>query len=127
MRREDRADALGVLYAYDSTGAEELDLSEVSARAARFAVGVVEHLEQIDDLIGSVSTSWRVARMPVVDRNILRLATFELLFTDLSKAVVINEAVELAKTYSTAKSGAFINGVLDTIALQPRDSTTPAP
>ncbi len=118
MKHEDRAEALGVLYAYDSTGSQELDLSDVSARAGRFASGVVEHLDEIDQLLGSVSTSWRVARMPVVDRNILRLATYELLFTDLSKAVVINEAVELAKTYSTANSGAFINGVLDTIAAQ---------
>lgn len=126
MRETDRADALGVLYAHDSTGADELDTTDVSPRAAHLASGVVEHIDQIDDLIGAVSTSWRIERMAVVDRNILRLATFELLFTDLSKAVVINEAVELAKTYSTAGSGAFINGVLDTVASQTRDSTKPA-
>ncbi len=125
MRETDRADALGVLYAHDSTGADEIDTSDVSARAAHLASGVIEHLDQIDELIGSVSTSWRIERMAVVDRNILRLATFELLFTELSKAVVINEAVELAKTYSTAGSGAFINGVLDAAASKARDSTGP--
>lgn len=123
MRETDRADALGVLYAHDSTGSADIDTSDVSRRAAHLASGTVEHLGQIDELIGSVSTSWRIERMAVVDRNILRLATFELLFTDLSKAVVINEAVELAKKFSTAGSGAFINGVLDAVALRARDST----
>jgi len=125
VRETDRADALGVLYAHDVTGTGDIDTSDVSARAAHLASGVIEHLDRIDELIASVSASWRIERMAVVDRNILRLATWELLFTDLSKAVVINEAVELAKAYSTAGSGAFINGVLDTVASHARDSTAP--
>ena len=63
--------------------------------------------------------------MPSVDRNILRIAAYELMFTDLSHAIVIDEAVNLAKEYSTAGSGRFVNGVLDTLATAVRGSVTP--
>lgn len=116
MIETDRAAALGALYAADSTGSSEPDTNELSKRAAHLATGTLQHRDAIDQVIASTSDSWRLERMAVVDRNILRLACFELMYTDLSHAVIINEAVDLAKEYSTASSGRFINGVLDAIA-----------
>ena len=73
------------------------------------------HKEELDRAISDVSSSWRIERMPAVDRALLRLAAYELLHTATPKGVVISEAVSLAKEYSTARSGAFINGVLSAI------------
>jgi N utilization substance protein B len=79
--------------------------------------GVRNNLEQIDALLGSVSEHWSVARMAVVDRNVLRLAVYELWFEhDIPPKVVIDEALELSKRYSNQASVAFVNGVLDRIA-----------
>jgi N utilization substance protein B len=76
---------------------------------------------RIDGLLSSAAVGWEIARMPVVDRTILRLATWELLARpDVPVAVVIDEAVELAKQYSTEQSGGFVNGVLSTIATEVR-------
>lgn len=77
--------------------------------------GVAEHRTQIDALIGSYARRWQVARMPVVDRNVLRLATFELMHEPTSAAVVINEAINLAKSLSTDDSGRYVNGVLESV------------
>jgi N utilization substance protein B len=78
--------------------------------------GVVSHKESIDRNIQSVSEHWRLARMPVVDRNILRMAVFELLYEeDVAPAIVINEAIEIAKKFSGEQAAMFINGVLDTL------------
>lgn len=116
---EAREQALGALYAADSRGHDEVDFTKVNRRAGALAEGTWEHREHIDGAITEASTKWRIERMPVVDRNILRLAVYELRYTDLSKAIVISEAVELAKKFSTAKSGSFINGVLSAVAEQP--------
>lgn len=87
------------------------DLREFSCRLVQ---GVREHLQEIDELLLRVAENWRVERMTLVDRNILRLAAYELLFCpDIPHRVSMNEAIELAKRFSTAESGAFINGVLD--------------
>ena len=76
--------------------------------------GALEHLPTIDLAIQSASENWNLERMPVIDRCILRAATYELLYLlDISPAIAINEAVELAKTYSTDDSPAFVNAVLD--------------
>jgi len=76
--------------------------------------GVVAHLADIDAKITAAAENWRLARMPTVDRNILRLGAFELLFMqDTTAAVAFDEAIELARRYGTADSSAFINGVLD--------------
>jgi N utilization substance protein B len=76
---------------------------------------------RIDELVAAAAVGWEIDRMPVVDRTILRLATWELLARpDVPVAVVIDEAVELAKQYSTEQSGGFVNGVLGTIAAQVR-------
>jgi N utilization substance protein B len=80
--------------------------------------GVAAHQEELDALIARYSEHWRLERMALVDRNLLRLATFELLYRDdIPAKVVINEAVELAKRYGTEESGAFVNGLLDRIRL----------
>jgi len=78
--------------------------------------GTLAHLESIDATIQSVAENWRLDRMASVDRNILRYATYELMYQkDIPPAVAINEAIEIAKTYSTIESASFINGILDKI------------
>ena len=89
---------------------------EEVAFARRLAEGVQKGRPTIDALIENSSTNWRVPRMPLVDRNILRLATFELMHCDdIPGAVSINEAVELAKRFGGSDSRAFINGIIDRI------------
>ncbi|MGI9529569.1 MAG: transcription antitermination factor NusB [Acidimicrobiia bacterium] len=122
-KQEARAQALGALYGADVLSLEGIDASGLSARASALATGTWDHREAIDTALDAASTHWRIERMPAVDRNILRLATYELTYTDLSKAIVISEAVELAKQYSTSKSGAFVNGVLSAIADGESEST----
>jgi transcription antitermination protein NusB len=90
---------------------EVMDLAETLVR------GVATHRRQVDDAIEGVSQNWRLDRMPKVDRNILRLAAYELLHRrDVPVKVVINEAIELGKKFGSESSGAFINGLLDKIA-----------
>ena len=113
---EAREQALGALYAADSRGIEDIDFTKISKRAALLAEGTWENKEQIDAAISASSSKWRIERMPVVDRNILRLGVYELQNSDLSMSIIISEAVELAKKFSTAKSGSFINGVLSAVA-----------
>jgi len=92
-------------------GGEALEFAE------RLVRGVTTHHAEIDELLASCSTNWRVSRMAMVDRNILRLATFELLYVgEVPPRVTLNEAIEIAKRYGTADSGAFINGILDRVA-----------
>ena len=122
-RRGARKIALDVLYEHDVSGASA---SEILGRydpepAHEFAGvlvrGVVAHRAELDQLIASYAEDWTIERMPVIDRNLLRLGTFELLYLDdVPAAVTINEAVELAKTFSTEDSGRFVNGILGRIA-----------
>ena len=78
--------------------------------------GIIEHQDTIDSVIQSLSEHWRISRMVLVDRNILRIAVFELLFEEgVAPAVVINEAIEIAKKFSSDQSAAFINGILDAL------------
>jgi N utilization substance protein B len=80
--------------------------------------GVAAHLEELDAQIARHSEHWRLERMAAVDRNLLRLATYELLYQQqIPPKVVINEAVELAKLYGSEDSGGFVNGILDRIRL----------
>ena len=82
----------------------------------RIVLGVIEHRQKIDQLIEQYSENWRLDRMNLVDRNILRMATFELLyFEDIPPKVTLNEAIDLGKRYGTEDSGSFINGILDRI------------
>ncbi|HCH63846.1 MAG TPA: transcription antitermination factor NusB [Deltaproteobacteria bacterium] len=85
--------------------------------AGKLVSGVKLRQSEIDGLIEAASTNWRLVRMPVVDRNLLRMATYELLVChDVPASVAINEAVELAKRYGEKESRAFVNGILDRIA-----------
>jgi N utilization substance protein B len=82
----------------------------------KLAVGAISHLDEIDALIKRRAENWRIQRMAVVDRNLLRLAIYEFLFeSDTPKTVVINEALEIARRFSTFEATQFINGILDAI------------
>ncbi len=129
MKKRTRARelALQFLYQIDQCGfqmLEELDAfleaedSDAGARnhARRIVQGYADHAEQIDDEIRSVAKNWELSRMAMVDRNVLRVGTWELVHCDeVPPKVAINEAIELGKRYSTQNSGAFINGILDKI------------
>lgn len=115
-RDEPRDLALEALYQAEITG-DSSDFDDLTGRVGFLVNGVREHKEELDNEIESASEHWSVARMPVVDRSILRLGLFELRHSrDTPAAVVVSEAVRLAKTYSTERSGAFVNGVLATLA-----------
>jgi len=90
---------------------------ELQSFAEMIVRGVMGKRDEIDEVIAQSSTNWKVARMAIVDRNILRMATFELKHLhDIPPKVTLNEAIEIAKRYGTEDSGAFINGILDRIA-----------
>ena len=117
---EAREQALGALYAADQGGGDP-DLSGLSARAAALAGTVWTERASLDAALDAASTRWRVERMPPIDRNVLRIALWELRHRlETPVAVVISEAVELAKQFSTEKSGAFVNGVLSRLAKEER-------
>ena len=97
------------------------DSEEIKKFADDLILGTIDNLEEIDSLIQKVAEKWKLLRMATVDRNILRAATYELLFrNDIPSAVTINEAIEIAKKFSTAESASFINGILDKIAKEYR-------
>jgi N utilization substance protein B len=77
--------------------------------------GILAHQEEIDRIISAKAVGWKLERLVSVDRNILRLGIYELLYSDVPGEVVINEAVELSKKYSTEHSHIFINGILDRV------------
>lgn len=116
-----RRRALDILYEADVTGrrvADVLDAAEdVPAPARSIVEGVEARRSEIDGFIRRFADRWSLERMPVVDRNLLRIGIFELLGdTDVPPGVAINEAVELAKLLSTEDSGRFVNGLLGRIA-----------
>jgi transcription antitermination protein NusB len=89
---------------------------EVREFCRRLVLGTLDHLAVIDELLSEASENWSLNRMSVVDRNILRLATHELLDrADIPPSVSLNEAIEIAKKYSTPDASVFINGVLDRV------------
>lgn len=117
---EPRDLALEALYEYETRG--ELG-TDVGGRAGAIVDGVVTSIDDLDGMIESVSERWSVARMPIIDRNIIRVGLHELR-NDMSTptAVILSEAVRLARSYSTEKSPAFVNGVLATLAKTIRES-----
>jgi N utilization substance protein B len=135
--------ALQLLYQYDirrKVEGDDLDLDaegfisrstkdpEVRDFARVLCCGVLDFLETADRLICEVVDNWRPERIATMDRAILRLAVFELSeLMDVPPKVAINEAIELAKRYSTAQSGAFVNGVLDRLMVLRSASSTPPP
>lgn len=139
LRRQAREAALQILYLADIaslTGEKSAKIiwagSEAPPRARAFADelarGAMAHRPQLDGLITRYAENWEIARMAAIDRNILRLAAFELLHNqDTPVSVVIDEAVEIAKTYSTQDSGKFVNGILDKIKTErPAPDSPPA-
>ncbi len=124
IRRNARELALQMLYASDFQPAGTPPAPfwarmepAAWAFASRLVDGALARREEIDALISGQAENWRLDRMARVDRNVLRLATFELRYLDTPRNVAINEAVEIAKKYGGEASGAFVNGILDRIQL----------
>lgn len=128
-RRRSREYALQILFQLELTGSElngELlrefwDGNDEDREVREFTLNIVkntlEHINAIDGIIKKAAQHWSIERMAVIDRNILRAATYELVYRkDIPPPVVINEAIEIAKKYSTEESASFINGILDKIA-----------
>jgi transcription antitermination protein NusB len=123
-RHQSRERALQILFQYDIHGKPGLwleefwkplkDSEESRAFAERLVAGVREHQKELDALIGRYATNWKVSRMQVVDRNILRIGAYELLWLDEVPAkVTMNEAIELAKDFGDDEAAKFVNGILD--------------
>jgi len=138
-RRKGRRWAMKALFMWDARGDGEADLlvddaqrmelaggvdvegaaadrAQARSFAQRIVAGAIAHRDVIDPVLESVAARWSVGRMAAVDRAILRVATYELLYDDTPEAVAVSEAVELAKQYSTAESPGFVNGLLGAIA-----------
>jgi len=121
-RGKARKKALDVLYEADLRAVSAIEVLDVKADDAgqvlnpytsELVYGVVEHSDRIDELLSTYSMGWTLERMPAVDRNLLRIGTYELLWSDdVPPAVAISEAVELAKSLSTDESPSFVNGLL---------------
>jgi N utilization substance protein B len=108
--------AAGLFWENLAPGDGGLD-ADGQAFANELVLGIGREIEKVDAAIKSASEHWRIERMPRVDRNVLRMATYEILFIpEIPRRVTINEAIELAKRYGDAGSPAFVNGVLDRIA-----------
>ena len=126
-RRKSRELALQALYQWNITRQDPsliLDQQKVNFSPAdeedefaqQIIVGVLEHYNHIDELIEKFSEHWRLDRISIIDRNILRMAIFELLFReDIPPRVTLNEAIDLGKRFGSEDSSAFINGILDHI------------
>jgi N utilization substance protein B len=134
VRRRAREMALQALYAMDLTDRWEEDVSEhlyekdrwpsSVSHAAAILAGVLERREPIDEAIGGHTDHWSLSRMNLIDRNLLRIAAYELLFCDdIPPKVSINEAIELGKQYGTRETKRFLNGILDRMAQHPSPKT----
>jgi N utilization substance protein B len=132
-RRKGREAALSILYFMDVSGVsgtqaiksywghltDDDEVPEGADFANQLVRAYADHKSEVNELIRSASHHWRLERMPIVDRNVLRVAIVELReMTDIPKRVTLNEAVELAKRFGSEGSGAFVNGVLDRIATE---------
>ena len=128
-RRKAREHALQILYQLDikkekpsasilkNFWAEYNPDNEVKLFAEEIVKGTFKHLAKINGLIHQCAKNWSLDRMAVVDRNVLRMAVYEILYRlDIPTSVTINEAIEIAKKYGTDESGSFVNGILDSVA-----------
>jgi transcription antitermination protein NusB len=132
MRHEARERALQILFQHDIHGKTGVRLDEfwqeytTTDEAKRFAEqlvkGVLEHQQDLDVLIGRYATNWKVSRMPIVDRNILRAGLYEFLWMDdVPAKVTLDESIELAKSFGDDEASKFVNGLLDKmLATEPR-------
>ena len=125
-RHQSRERALQILFQYDIHGKPGVWLEEfwkqcksadeVKVFTERLVAGVLEHKRELDTLIGKYATNWKISRMQVVDRNILRLGAYELLWLDdVPAKVTVNEAIELAKDFGDDEAAKFVNGILDKV------------
>jgi transcription antitermination protein NusB len=125
-RHLSRERALQILFQYDIHGKPGVWLDEfwkqcegsedVKAFAEQLVRGVLEHRKDLDALLAKYATNWKVSRMQIVDRNILRIGAFELLWLDEVPAkVTVNEAIELAKDFGDEEAAKFVNGILDKV------------
>ncbi len=126
-RRKSREFALQVLYQLNITKQEAVTAltqfqehfsrnGETDEFLKRLVLGVLEHCHEFDRLIEQYSENWRLDRINMIDRNILRMALFELLYCEeIPPKVTLNEAIDLGKRYGSEDSGSFINGILDRI------------
>jgi len=125
-RHQARERALQILFQYDIHGRPGLWLDvfwekneatdEVKAFAEQLVAGVLEKKKELDALIGKYATNWKISRMPIVDRNILRAGVYELLWmADVPAKVTVNEAIELAKSFGDDDASKFVNGILDQV------------
>lgn len=127
FRRKGREYALQILFQLDITGNEQKTvislfwksreaLETVRSFAEKIVFGVLKYKAKLDSLISSSAEHWRLDRMAVVDRNVLRVALYEFLWElDTPLVVIIDEAIEIAKKYGSEESGSFINGILDSV------------
>jgi N utilization substance protein B len=127
QRRKARESAIQILYqlefdpvdaatAVDSFWKKKKGAAETKAYSRWLVEGIRTHRDEVDAAIQSISEHWRIPRMAIVDRNILRLAAFELLQAGhIAPAIVINEAIEIAKKYSGPEAATFVNGILDAL------------
>lgn len=126
IRRKSRELALQCLYQIDQSGNRQADILQMSSHfdvskkatpyGQELVSGILENWESINALIEAHASNWRLSRMAVVDRNLLRIAAFELVYRpDIPTSVIINEAIEIAKRFSTDEAAPFINGILDSI------------
>jgi N utilization substance protein B len=126
IRRQSRICALQLLFQWDIHGSTEHWLAdywtqhptapEVREFAERIVEGVMERRAELDGLIGRLAVNWKVSRMPIVDRNILRMGLYELLWLpDVPAKVTVNEAIELAKLFADDEAKRFVNGILDKV------------
>lgn len=121
-RRESRDEAFKALYAREVSGHYDPETSDPFA--GTLIEGVVEHQDELDETLSEHLDDWRIDRIYPVERVLLRSGLYEILHMDTSKAVVINEAVELAKRYGDEGTASFVNGILDNF--EKPSTTTPA-
>ena len=126
-RRKAREETLRILFRleFENTQLEKTLIQywenrkaseEIKEYSTWLVKGIISHQDKIDNIIQRVSEHWRISRMALIDRNILRMAVFELLNEEnIAPAIVINEAIEIAKKYSGDKAATFVNGILDAI------------
>ncbi len=122
-RSKARKRALDVLYASEMRNrstvdalAEQSEAGQVNDYTVQLVQGVTEHRARLDEVIATYAKGWTLVRMPAVDRNVLRLATFEVMYVDdVPNAVAVSEALNLVRDLSTDESPAFVNGVLGNI------------
>ena len=108
-----------ILKSFWESNAQQENSEELKDFSAQLLKGVAAHMQEIDNKISKYAANWQLERMAFVDRNIMRLGCFELLFSqDVPPKVAINEAVELAKKYSGLESGKFVNAILDQIKIE---------